>query len=243
VDVSQLETRGRIAMKNHALFAAAAVSAALFAGCSSNEPKLARDAGSSAEYTVTFTGTWTAESHPLEYPKAGIVTGPHFSGLIGTTHRAGYAIFKQGEMPSAGLERLAEEGKHSPLDEQIRSAIAAGDAGTLFESDPIRDPSKSVTTKLTADAMHPLVSAVAMIAPSPDWFAGVADVSLMESGKWVDSREVVLYAWDAGSDDGKTYEASDQDASPKKATMIQDTPHFTSGGKRVPVAKLTFKKM
>jgi hypothetical protein len=230
-------------MRNHALFAAAAVCAALFAGCSSNEPKLATQDGSSAEYAVTFTGTWTAESHPVEYPKAGLVTGPHFSGLIGATHRAGFALFKEGMAPSPGLERLSEEGKHSPLDEEIRAAIAAGNAGAIFESDPIRDMSKPVTTKLTADARHPLVSAVAMIAPSPDWFAGAADVSLMENGKWVDSREVILYAWDSGGDDGKTYEASDVDANPKKPTMILDSAHFAKNGKRIPVAKLAFKKM
>ena len=218
----------------------------LVAGCSSPEPaavKPAIESGSTAEYLVTFTGTWTAASHPLEYPKAGLLTGPHFSGLIGATHRSGYGMFRQGEMPSPGLERLAEEGKHGPLDAEIRKAIESGAAGALFESDPIRDMSKPVTTRVMVDAAHPLVSAVAMIAPSPDWFAGAADVSLMENGTWVAAKEVTLFAWDAGGDDGATYEASDADSNPKKPAAIIDSPHFVQGGKRVAVARLAFKKL
>jgi hypothetical protein len=79
--------------------------------------------GEAAQYQIVFTGTWTARTHPLEYPKAGAFSGPHFSGLIGATHRPGYALFKEGTPPSPGLERLSEEGKHSPLDQEIRAAI------------------------------------------------------------------------------------------------------------------------
>ena len=195
-----------------------------------------------ARYSVTFTRHWTEKTHPFEYPEAGLLTGPHFSGLIGASHNGAYKIFREGAKPTAGLEKLSEEGKHSPLDAEIQAAIAGGKAGALFETGPIRDAMGSEMTEVTVSSKFPLVSAVAMIAPSPDWFAGAMDVNLMEGGKWVASKTVDLYAWDAGSDDGKTYKAGDMDSSPKKATMSASTPHFLSKGKKVRVATLTFTR-
>jgi hypothetical protein len=214
------------------------------AGCKSGPEMRSDGMDMGVEYQVTFSGTWTAESHPLEYPKAGVVTGPHFSGLIGATHNGGYAIIKDGAPPTPGLERLSEEGKHSPLDEEIKASIAAGLVGALFETGPIKDLMQSVETRVRVDEKHPMVSAVAMIAPSPDWFAGAADVNLMADGKWVDSVQVPLYAYDSGGDDGATYEAPDMDANPKHATMLNASKHFVGAdGKKIPVGKLTFKKL
>src|SRR6266511_5025850 len=70
-----------------------------------------------AEYTVIIKSTWTKTSHAFEYP-----SGAHFSGMIGASHNAKYSIFAIGRRPTPGLERLSEEGKHSPLDTEIRSA-------------------------------------------------------------------------------------------------------------------------
>src|SRR5690349_14141966 len=56
-----------------------------------------------AQYSVTFTRLWTDKTHPFEYPEAGVLTGPHFSGLIGATHGDGYSIFKEGALPTPGL--------------------------------------------------------------------------------------------------------------------------------------------
>jgi len=199
-------------------------------------------AADTAQYSVTFTRHWTEKTHPFEYPEAGLLTGPHFSGLIGASHDGAYKIFKEGARPTPGLEKLSEEGKHSPLDAEIKAAIAAGKAGALFETGPIREDMGSESTEVTVNRKFPMVSAVAMIAPSPDWFAGAADVNLMEGGKWVATKTVDLYAYDAGSDDGKTYKADDMDNRPKKSTMSANTPHFVNKGRKVRVATLTFTK-
>ena len=199
-------------------------------------------AADSATYDVTFTRTWSAQTHPLEYPQAGLLTGPHFSGVIGATHGAGYEIFKVGKMPTPGLERLSEMGKHDPLDAEIKAAIAKGSAGMLFETDPLREVPQSVKFTVTVDSAHPMVSAVAMIAPSPDWFAGVGNISLMENGGWVVAKTLDVYAHDSGGDDGTTYEASDKDNNPKKATTVANTAHFAKAGQNVPVARITFTR-
>ena len=198
-------------------------------------------AADDATYTMTWTPMWTMKSHPFEYPKAGVLTGPHMSGIIGASHDGSFMLFKEGMMPTMGLERLSEEGKHSPLDAEIKSAIGSKKAGMLFESDAIKDFSKSTMVTVKVDRMHSMVGAVAMIAPSPDWFAGL-DVDLMENGQWVAEKTVDVYAWDSGGDDGMTYMAADKDNNPKKPTMMSMSKQFTMDGKPVPVAKVTFKK-
>lgn len=195
-----------------------------------------------AEYTIVLKGTWTAANHPLEYPRANPLTGPHFSGLIGASHNATYSIFQEGVLPTPGLERLSEEGKHTPLDEEIKAAVAADQVGMLFETGPLRDFNDSLVTTVRVDDAHPIVSLVAMIAPSPDWFTGVANVNLMENGAWASSRTLDLVAYDSGGDDGTTYKAPDRDNNPKKPTSKAATPHFVVNGVAVPVGSVTFTK-
>src|ERR1044071_6497162 len=170
-------------------------------------PAATTAAADTAQYSVVFTRLWTEKTHPFEYPEAGVLTGPHLSGLIGATHGADYQIYKEGSLPTAGLEKQSEEGKHSPLNQEIKDAITAGKAGALFETGPIRDAAKTETVTFTASSKFPMVSAVAMIAPSPDWFAGAANVNLLENGQWVASKTVDMFAYDSGGDDGTTYKA------------------------------------
>jgi len=195
-----------------------------------------------AEYTVILKNAWTPATHPFEYPPAAAIGGPHFSGVVGASHNASFTLFKEGSMPTPGLERLSEEGKPTPLDEEIRAAVASGTAGALFTSGPLRDFKDSIVTTLRVDPTHPMVSLVAMIAPSPDWFAGVSDVNLLENGQWASSRTLQLYAWDSGGDEGTTYKASDRDNNPKKPTMKAISRHFTKDGAAVPVATVVLIK-
>src|SRR5690349_17857357 len=171
-----------------------------------------------ARYRIELTSLWIKESFPVEYPDTSLIHKPHFSGLIGTAHNAGYHLFTEGQMPSPGLERLSEEGKHDPLDAEINAAIAAGNALALAESEPLKDFSQTATAEVALDDAHPMVSLAAMIAPSPDWFAAVSDIDLRENGAWAASKTVDVMAWDSGGDDGITYLADDKDNNPKKPT-------------------------
>lgn len=225
---------------------------AIVTGCGSRDMEQTMDSGAPAtsaaaavapaEYTVVLRSTWTAASHPVDYPRAGALSGPHFSGLIGASHNSSFALFADGTPPTPGLERLSEEGKHDPLDAEIRARAGAGGVGTLFESGPLRDFADSVATTVTVDAEHPMISFVAMVAPSPDWFTGAANVNLLENGAWVATRTLTLNAWDSGGDDGTTYKAADKDTDPKKPTMQATTPHFVVNGQPVPVATVTITR-
>ena len=188
-----------------------------------------------AEYTVIVKSTWTKVSHPFEYP-----SDAHFSGMIGASHNAKYSIFAIGRRPTPGLERLSEEGKHSPLDTEIRAAIDQGNALMLFESGGLKNWKDSMVATVRVDRAHPLVSVVNMIAPSPDWFTGASDVNLADNGAWITRRTVTLYAYDSGGDDGTTYKAKDKDTNPKKPTTRASTRHFVVRGRVKPVATVTF---
>jgi hypothetical protein len=195
-----------------------------------------------AEYTLVFKNNWTAANHPVDYPASGAVSGPHFSGIVGAAHSASFSLFKPGMMPTPGLERLSEEGKPSPLDTEITAAVTAGSAASLFTTGPLRDLNDSLVATFRVDPQHPMVSFVAMIAPSPDWFAGAADVMLMENGAWVGSKTVTVYAYDSGGDEGTTYKASDADNNPKKPTMQAMSRHFAPAGTPVAVGTVTITK-
>jgi hypothetical protein len=192
-----------------------------------------------AEYTLVFRNNWTPANHPFEYPSANPVSGPHYSGIIGAAHNASFSLFTQGAMPTPGLEKLSEEGKPAPLDEEIRVAVGSGTAANLFTTGPLRDLKDSIVATVRVDGAHPMVSFVAMIAPSPDWFTGAANVNLKENGQWLASRTIQLYAWDSGGDDGVTYKAADQDNAPKKPTMQATSRHFVTNGAAIPVATVT----
>ena len=56
------------------------------------------------------------------------------------------------------------------------------------------------------------------------------------------SKTLDVYAYDSGGDDGTTYTADDNDTNPKKATALTGSAHFVQGGRRVPVARITFAR-
>ena len=72
-----------------------------------------------------------------------------------------------------------------------------------------------------------------MVAPSPDWFVGVSGLDLIESGNWVADKTVTLLPWDAGTDDGASYESADLDAQPRQPVrQLSGAPVATGGGWR-----------
>lgn len=198
----------------------------------------AAQAADTARYKVRFDATWTAASHPPGYPASA-----HLSGLIGATHSRSYKVFKDGVTATPGLKALSQRGAHSPLNKEIETAIQAGKAGALFESGPLFKFPGSIAATFTADATHPYVSVVAMIAPSPDWFTGVSSVSLRKDGRWVDKVTYTLFAWDSGTDDGTTYTAPNAASMPRQSVRLNAARQFKNGNGLKPVGTVTFTRI
>jgi hypothetical protein len=189
-----------------------------------------------ATYQVTFERTWSSASHPADVPLLAL-----FSPVIGVTHGSGYELFAEGATPSPGIEKLCEDGKHQPLDSEIRNAVGSGTVGSMIATlEPIRDVPGRAEMQFEIDATHPMVSIAAMIAPSPDWCAVAVNVNLLDDGKFVSEKTVDLIAWDAGTDSATRYRALDSDTQPRGKEMHSSSPYFVRNDTPVPVGRVTF---
>ena len=94
-------------------------------------------------------------------------------------------------------------------------------AGPVFQRD---GPPTEMMIELKADAMNDQLTVISMVAPSPDWFSGVASLDLCNhnTGEWKDSITLDLKAYDAGTDRGMTFTAAD-DAIPSADQKIIKT--------------------
>jgi len=190
-----------------------------------------------ATYTLTFDATWSRRTHPLEAP-----SNPHFSRLIGGTHDARATFWASGALASRGIEAMAELGATSPLDAEVESAIAAGTAQHLLRGDSIpRNPGRT-TLAFTVSQSHSFVTLVSMVAPSPDWFVGVAGLDLFAGGVWADQIAISLQPWDAGTDDGLSFESENADAVPAKPISLITTPPLAPAGQAAPLGTFTFQR-
>jgi hypothetical protein len=163
-----------------------------------------------ARYRVTFDSSWSPASHP-----GGVPRGPHFSGLIGGTHRQGQVFWREGALASDGIQAMAERGRKTPLDQEVTAAIAAGSAQHLLSGGAIDSTPGAVGLDFEVSRDYPLVTLVSMVAPSPDWFVGVSGLSLIDGGDWVAERVVSLRPWDAGTDSGASFESPDVETVPR----------------------------
>ncbi len=190
-----------------------------------------------ARYRVTFESDWTAANHPIDYP-TGIA---HFSPLLVVTHDSDVEFWAPGQLASPGIENMAENGASSPFDSEVAAAVLAGDADPLLV-DPRGgiggDDDTSVV--ITASQAHPLLTAVAMLAPSPDWFVGVHGEALFTAGDWLPGAEFSLFTYDAGTDDGATFTADDIESVPHVPISLE-----TSGslGNGIPIGRFLVTRL
>ncbi len=204
---------------------AASLGAALFL-CSACAP--ATPAPADARYRVTFTATWSAETHPRNFP-----SNPHFSGLVGATHDGDLRIWQSGEAASGGMELMAETGGKDRLLSEIDRLIADGSAHSRLSGGGLSTSPSTVSLTFDAVSSHPFVTLVSMLAPSPDWFVGVSALPLMENGAWKARVKVPLSVYDAGTDDGAVFTAANADSDPAEPitalTSDPDDTDFSAG--------------
>jgi hypothetical protein len=189
------------------------------------EPVSVPAAPNSVRYRVTFDATWTATSHPQDFP-----ANAHFSGLVGATHKGTVSFWTAGTPASVGIQSMAERGSKVQLQEEVERSIAAGTARLVLSggSLAVSPAATSMEFEMTQD--FPLVSLVTMVAPSPDWFVGVSGLALFEGNAWKDDVRAELFAYDAGTDSGVTFASADQETRPHEniaritgAPFLKDT--------------------
>lgn len=190
-----------------------------------------------ASYRVTFVATWSAATHPNMFPET-----PHFSGLIGATHENGFRLWQEGSIASNGIEAMAERGAKTPFDAEIQRAIDQGRAEHLLSGGGIARSPNAVVLDFDISLDKPWVTLVSMLAPSPDWFVGVSNLSLLTNDDWVDEIVIDLDPYDAGTDSGASYESRDRDTSPREPIVHITMPPLASSGNVPPVGTFTFRR-
>jgi len=156
-------------------------------------------------YQLTFTSTWNATDFPTNFPG-----DPHFSPVIGATHNDQDYLWRTGELSSAGLEQVAETGATSIYQTELAQKKTEGNVDNIFKGGRIESPDTG-TVQFKANTSHPLVSAISMIAPSPDWFVGIRDINLYENDEWAEKLTFDLVLYDAGTDAGTQFTSADAD--------------------------------
>ena len=188
-----------------------------------------------AQYEATFDATWSAETHPLDFP-----SNPHFSGLVGGTHDTNVTFWKLGGIATDGIESMAETGSKTILEGEVNAAIDSGDAFSLISGRGVNPSPGMRTETFEASITHPLVTLVTMIAPSPDWFVGVSGMALFANGQWRDEVVVELVGFDAGTDSGTTYTARNADITPHIPIVLLEDYAFTDG---TPLGTFRFRRI
>ena len=201
-------------------------------------PTPAPTPAATARYSVTFETSWSQSSHPTDFPGTA-----HFSPLIGGTHSARVQFWRPGALASEGIQAMAERGRTSPLDAEVAAAIAAGTAQAVLRGGSVDRVPGSAGFEFDVSREFPLVTLVTMVAPSPDWFVGVHDLDLLAGGDWAPEQRVVLYPYDAGTDDGATYGAPDRASQPHVAIAPLQGAPVVNGGSVAPFGQFLFRRL
>lgn len=150
-----------------------------------------------ASYKIIITGTWRSPQHTIP-------ANEHFTPFVGMVHNAASHIFRLNEQASLGVENIAEVGNSTVLNTEMDSYILEGKALNKFSvTIPGITGKDSVNVNVTSQ--NALVSFESMIAPSPDWFAGLDSYNLIQNGKWVTDITVNIQGYDAGTEDGNIF--------------------------------------
>lgn len=188
----------------------------------------ARASAATVEYRFTVGVSITVDPAELSPPPA------HFAGVGLITHDSATSFWTTGAPPSIGMANMAVTGcvdsvgacnpantpAYTPyprsLEDDFNDAAGLGGAEFLYKfTQAFLSPSTTEFSFLISDA-NALVTAVAMIGPSPDWFIGVGGLDLRPGGVWANSLSVPLFAYKGGvkTDNSMTFNPAGPEHAP-----------------------------
>ncbi len=95
----------------------------------------------------------------------------------------------------------------------------------------------------TASQVFPYVTVTTMVAPSPDWFVGVAGYPLFSDNQWVPEIALVLEPYDAGTDSGTTFTSPNADTVPADPIRRIVGYPFINGTEQLPLGTFVFRRL
>ena len=189
-------------------------------------------------YCLTARFAWSAQSHPYNFPE-----NPHFSRLIGAAHSSRYSLFADGDTASSGLGLVATNGRVSVLEAEMAEAARRKRVGEVFQTMGLAAGTGTVSVQFAVTNKHSLVSFATMLAPSPDWFTGVTALALQEDGRWRDEARSPMWVWDAGVDQGESYDAPNAPIQPHQSIRLAAGPAFLTKKGLLPIGEAVFRRV
>lgn len=174
-----------------------------------------------ADYRITFDATWSAESHPIQFP-----ANAHFSGLVGAVHNDQVTFWEPGQIATDGIEFMAETGGKSIFLSEISSAIDSGYALAVIDGPGITLSPGSASVEIRVTIENPKVTLTTMLAPSPDWFTGFHNIRFFDDGEFIDSMSLDGIVYDSGTDSGLSFTSANSDTQPRD-TIIRTSSEAT----------------
>lgn len=156
----------------------------------------------SATYEVTFKNIMYSRRFPKVPNNLKLVYSP----LLAVSHSPRQSVLVLRSYASDGVEKIAEQGDASVLKGALKSLIGKGVNTVKVASGPTM-LGKKTTLKVKVDCKNPYISALAMIAPSPDWLVAMSNFKAVRNGYFVKYASGKLFAYDAGVDDGGDFTA------------------------------------
>ena len=187
-----------------------------------------------ATYRVDFDVTWSSQTHP-----GAILPVSHFDSYSGATHTDAVTFWEEGQLASPGVVQEAELGVSPLLDQELQDAMTAGTAGSVISVPGWICPDEVVNANCIApsfmfeiDESFPLVTLLAMIGPSPDWFVGVSNQSLRDNDQWTPQVVVDILPYDGGtrSNDNTFDQGGPLNNPPEPISLITDVSGQFIGG-------------
>jgi len=187
--------------------------------------------GMPVSYECLFINRWTSVRHPNNFPTPNEV----WSRPLMASHNNEYTMWSADQVPSEGVQRIAERGSSRPLVGELKTAENVNSFVQGNNFNPMGDMDSTVllgqleedtghTSQLEMDTDHRLISTISKITPSPDWFSGLNSYSPVKDDMWLSSFTVESFPWDAGSEDGTEYNGINDATEPlMKSSRFTDT--------------------
>ena len=188
-------------------------------------------------YRVTFKGNFSKQMQPhSRFPG-----NPHFSALVVAGHKRSYDMFGFGKKSTPGVKLVAETGGTKTI---VQELLKLRDNGRVLEYRRASSGTSGLGTmslNVRVDSKNPYLSAITMIAPSPDWIVGVSKYSLKKNGKFITKKVVPLHAIDAGTDSGTGYTSGNKPTRPQ--AKIAKLKSVSGQDIQAPYGYLTIEKL
>ncbi|KAM9740349.1 spondin-2a [Menidia menidia] len=169
-------------------------------------------ARSPASYILVFTGHWSPQAFPKQYP---LFRPPaQWSKLIAVSHNRHFRLWEEDASASPGVQHFAEVGVTVELMRAAKEARKKRTVGAMHRTAGIPNGIGHSSTEMLMQPRNSLLSLMVKMIPSPDWFVGVDSLNLCEGNQWKQEVTLNLQPYDAGTDSGFTFSSPNFPTSP-----------------------------